>query len=153
MNRPAHTHEALLINQIQGLVQYSSVGTYPLSQEVVQIHQTPIPSLRVGSGHETKQQVCKHRMIKTNHATIENCSNERSTITLTHALRFNKSTMFILIERKQKKKIIIISNLVCTPLESKQFQEVKFLPLIRCCVVIDQIAQLCTMKNSGYRSL
>ena len=32
-------------------------------------------------------------------------------------------TVFILIERKQKKNI---SNLVCTQLESKQFQEVNF---------------------------
>ena len=47
-----------------------------------------------------------------------------------------------------KKKI---SNLVCAQLESKQYQEVNFLPLIRCCVVIDQIAQLCVMTNSGYR--
>ena len=37
--------------------------------------------------------------------------------------------------RTQAKKII--SNLVCAQLESKQFQEVNFLPLIRCCVVID----------------
>ena len=39
----AHTHEALLINQIQGLDQYSSVGTYLPSQEMIQIHQTPSP--------------------------------------------------------------------------------------------------------------
>ena len=44
-------------------------------------------------------------------------------------------TVFMLIERKQKK---IISNLVCAQLESKQFQEVNFLALIRCCVVIEQ---------------
>ena len=45
-----------------------------------------------------------------------------------------QSTVFILIERKQKK---IVSNLVCAQLESKQFQEVNFLSLIRCCVVIE----------------
>ena len=37
--------------------------------------------------------------------------------------------------RMQAKKII--SNLVCAQLESEQFQEVNFLLLIRCCVVID----------------
>ena len=40
--------------------------------------------------------------------------------------------------RTQAKKII--SNLVCAQLESKQFQEVNFLALIRCCVVIEQLA-------------
>ena len=38
--------------------------------------------------------------------------------------------------RMQAKKII--SNLVCAQLESQQFQEVNFLALIRCCVVIEQ---------------
>ena len=40
--------------------------------------------------------------------------------------------------RTQAKKII--SNLVCAQLESKQFQEVNFLALIRCCVVVEQSA-------------
>ena len=35
--------------------------------------------------------------------------------------------------RTQAKKII--SNLVCAQLESKQFQEMNFLALIRCCIV------------------
>ena len=53
-----------------------------------------------------------------------------------HAIIF-RVTVFMLMERKQKK---IISNLVCAQLESKQFQEVNFLVLIRCCVVIEQLA-------------
>ena len=49
-------------------------------------------------------------------------------------LVYSVAAVFILIERKQKK---IFSNLVCAQLESEQFQEVIFLPLIRCCVAID----------------
>ena len=50
--------------------------------------------------------------------------------------------------RTQAKEII--SNLVCTQLESKQFQEVNFLALIRCCIVIEQTAQLWATMNSWY---
>ena len=46
--------------------------------------------------------------------------------------------MRVYANRTQAKKII--SNLVCAQLESKQFQEVNFLALIRCCVVIEQLA-------------
>ena len=40
--------------------------------------------------------------------------------------------------RTEAKKII--SNLVCAQLESKQLQEVNFLALIRCCVVIEHFS-------------
>ena len=69
--------------------------------------------------------------------------------------------MFILIERKQKKNNFK-SGL--HTIRVKQFQEVNFLALIRCCVVIEQKArafvlrvqaqikhELSVTTNSGYR--
>ena len=57
-------------------------------------------------------------------------------------------TVFMLIECKQIK--LIISNQICAQLDSKQFQEVNFLTLIKCCIVIEQIAEpLCS--GCGHR--
>ena len=53
--------------------------------------------------------------------------------------------MFILLERKQKKFKSSLHTI-----RVKTILEVNFLPLIRCCIVIDQIAQLCATTNSGY---
>ena len=55
--------------------------------------------------------------------------------------------MFILIEPKQKNNFK--SGL--RTIRVKTIPGMNFLPLIRCYVVIDQIAQLYTTTNSGYR--
>ena len=56
------------------------------------------------------------------------------------------STMFILIEHKHKKKFQIwfVHRVKTIPRS-------EFLPLVRYCIVIKQIAQLCTIMNTCYR--
>ena len=73
-----------------------------------------------------KYSSCNHQKIKCTHALI--ISNARK-------LKFWDYRVYS--NRTQAKKII--SNLDCAQLKSKQFQEVNFLALIRCCVVIERL--------------
>ena len=61
----ARAQAALLTNQIQGLFQYNGGGARALSRPNQEnVHQTPFPSQRVGSGNETNaQHALVHRLL------------------------------------------------------------------------------------------